>query len=233
MRAFSLNLVSNISRGSSLSPTKTSSWLSKSGLYAFGFYQRGNGYSVGVFLAGIPEKTVVWTANRNVPPVSGNATLLLTDADGRLVLQTEQDQDTDIADISQTASYVSMLDTGNFVLYNSDGDIIWQSFAYPTDALLPTQILPAPNELFSSLSETDQSTGIFFLRMQRDGNLVLYPIGNPIPEYAYWQSETYDMGDKGSLNLDLDGRLYILNATGFTSKNLTHECLEDREPYIC
>ncbi|KAK4845380.1 hypothetical protein QYF36_004362 [Acer negundo] len=64
--------------------------------------------------------------------------------------------------------------------------------------------------------------------MQSDGNLVLYPIGNPVPEYAYWQSKTYDMGDKGSLNLDLDGRLYILNATGFTTKNLTSRVFRRR-----
>ncbi|KAK0604499.1 hypothetical protein LWI29_016274 [Acer saccharum] len=64
--------------------------------------------------------------------------------------------------------------------------------------------------------------------MQKDGNLVLYPIGNPIPEYAYWASGTYDIGDKGSLNLDLDGRLYILNATGFTSKNLTSRVYQRR-----
>ncbi|KAK0605705.1 hypothetical protein LWI29_029853 [Acer saccharum] len=108
---------SNISRGSSLTPTKTSSWLSKSGLYTFGFYQRGNGYySVGVFLAGIQEKTVVWTANRDDPLVSGNATLLFTATDGRPVLQTPQDKETNIADISQIVSYASMLDTGNFVL---------------------------------------------------------------------------------------------------------------------
>jgi len=28
-----------------------------------------------IFIAGIPEKTVVWTANRDGPPVSSNATL--------------------------------------------------------------------------------------------------------------------------------------------------------------
>ncbi|KAL5751947.1 hypothetical protein ACOSP7_022119 [Xanthoceras sorbifolium] len=50
---------SNIKPGSSLTPTGNSSWLSSSGHYAFGFYQRNNGYSVGIFLAGIPDKTVV------------------------------------------------------------------------------------------------------------------------------------------------------------------------------
>lgn len=68
---------SNINIGSSLSPNGNSSWLSPSGIYAFGFYQQSNGssYFVGVFLAGIPEKNVVWTANRDNPPVSSNATL--------------------------------------------------------------------------------------------------------------------------------------------------------------
>ncbi|ESR41070.1 hypothetical protein CICLE_v10027387mg, partial [Citrus x clementina] len=62
---------SNINIGFSLSPNGNSSWLSPSGIYAFGFYQQSNGssYYVGVFLAGIPEKNVVWTANRDNPPM--------------------------------------------------------------------------------------------------------------------------------------------------------------------
>ncbi|KAK2656275.1 hypothetical protein Ddye_009327 [Dipteronia dyeriana] len=211
---------SNISSGS-LTPTKTATWVSKSGLYAFGFYQRGNGYSVGVFLAGIPEKTVVWTANRDDPPVSDNATLLFTATDGRLVLQTPQGQETYIADISQTVSYASMLDTGNFVLCNSDGGIMWQSFAHPTDTLLPTQRLPAGMQLISSASKTDQSTGTFGLYMQRDGNLVQYPNDAITIPTAYWASDTYGMGDNVSLNLDEDGNLFLLNATGFNVKNIT------------
>ncbi|KAK0601716.1 hypothetical protein LWI29_026841 [Acer saccharum] len=212
---------SNISRGSSLTPAKTPSWLSSSGLYAFGFYQRGNGgYAVGVFLAGIPEKTVVWTSRRDDPPVSANTTLLFTAAEGRLVLQTAQGQDTYIADIAQMASYASMLDTGNFVLYNSDGDILWQSFKYPTNTLLPTQTLSAEMELFSSVSETDQSTGFFRLKMQSNGNLVQFPKGTPnTSPYAYWQTKAYGKGV--ALNLDVDGNLYLLSATSFKLENLT------------
>ncbi|KDO41358.1 hypothetical protein CISIN_1g043869mg, partial [Citrus sinensis] len=201
---------SNISIGSSLSPTGNSSWRSPSGLYAFGFYPQRNGsrYYVGVFLAGIPEKTVVWTANRDNPPVSSNATLMFN-SEGRIVLRSgEQGQNSIIADNSQSASSASMLDSGSFVLHNSDGKVIWQTFDHPTDTLLPTQRLSAGTELCSGISETDPSTGKFRLKMQNDGNLVQYPKNTP---------------DTAPLNLDKNGHLFLLNSTGFNIKNLTEE----------
>ncbi|XP_057495643.1 G-type lectin S-receptor-like serine/threonine-protein kinase LECRK2 [Actinidia eriantha] len=213
---------SNITLGSSLTPTSTtnSSWWSPSGLYAFGFYQQDDGYYVGVFLAGIPEKTVVWTANRDDPPVPSNATLAFTD--GMLVLQQPPGQNTSIANLPQSASAASMLDSGNFVLYNSDQEIIWQSFDHPTDTIVPGQRLTAGKELFSGVSETDPSTGIFRLKMQNDGHLVQYPVDVPdAPPHAYWQSETYWVGDNVTLNLDDDGHLYLLNTTGANIRNLT------------
>ena len=139
---------SNVNLGSFLTPTTNSSWLLRSGLYAFGFYQQANGYAVGVFLARISEKTVVWTANRDNPPVLADATLNFT-TDGRLILQSAQGKETNIASPSDSATSASMLDSGNFVLYNSDKKIIWQSFESPTNTLLQDQRLTAGNELLS------------------------------------------------------------------------------------
>ncbi|TYG72612.1 hypothetical protein ES288_D04G035600v1 [Gossypium darwinii] len=191
---------STIRLGSSLTPTTTgkSAWLSPSGLYGFGFYPQGKGYGVGVFLAGVPQRTVVWTANRDDPPVPSTASLALT-TDGRLILQSPPRRDVYIVtDASQKIAAASMLDTGNFVR------------------------LSAGKELVSSVSETDQSTGIFRLVMQDDGNLVQYPVDAPgaIP-YSYWSSSTDGKGDNVSLNLDNDGHLYMLNSTGFNIKDLT------------
>ncbi|XP_043690129.1 G-type lectin S-receptor-like serine/threonine-protein kinase LECRK3 [Telopea speciosissima] len=214
---------SNISLGSSLSPSSTnsSSWLSPSGQFAFGFYPQGNSFAIGIWFAQIPEHTVVWTSNRDDRPSSRDATLLLT-TDGKLVLKrTPKDQPKSIADDSQSASWASMLDTGNFVLYNSSGMIFWQSFDFPTDTLLPGQRLHAGHELFSSLSEADHSTGIFKLNMQSDGNLVQYPNENPqtIPK-SYWATGTNGQGDNVTLNLDDDGHLYLVNRKGKTIYNL-------------
>ncbi|KAM7529108.1 hypothetical protein LguiB_032518 [Lonicera macranthoides] len=213
----------NITTGSSLTPTgNSSSWQSPSGLYAFGFYRQGSGYSVGIFISGIPEKTVVWTANRDNPPVNQTATLALT-ADGRLILQPTQGPETNIANISQSASSASMLNTGNFVLYSSDGDIIWQSFEHPTDTLLVGQPLLNRKSLVSSISETDHSSGISYLVMQSDGNLVQYPLEGPwLPQNSYWSSDTYLAGNNVTLNLNDNGHLYLFNSN-IIIRNITNE----------
>ncbi|KAJ6996297.1 G-type lectin S-receptor-like serine/threonine-protein kinase LECRK3 [Populus alba x Populus x berolinensis] len=211
----------NITLGSSLTPFTNSLWLSPSGLYAFGFFRQRDGYSIGVFLSGISLKTVVWAARRDDAPVPSNATLLFT-SDGRVVLRSAQGDETPIVSASQPASLASMSDSGNFVLYNSDHEIIWQSFDHPTDTLLPTQQLRAGAELVSPVSETHLSTGIYRLKMQHDGHLVQYPVSTPdTAPYAYFASGTNGAGDNVTLNLDPDGRLYLLNSTGFNIKNIT------------
>jgi hypothetical protein len=148
--------------GSFLTPTATnSSWLSRSGLYAFGFYKQGNGYSVGIFLAGLPQKTVVWKANRDMPPVPADVKLNFT-SDGRLLLQSAQGTQTGLASFPEGASSASMLDSGNFVLYNSANQMVWQSFSYPTDTFLPTQNLSHGQVLYSSLSYSTIQRAYFF-----------------------------------------------------------------------
>ncbi|XP_042494135.1 G-type lectin S-receptor-like serine/threonine-protein kinase LECRK1 [Macadamia integrifolia] len=155
---------SNISLGSSLSPSSTnSSWLSPSGRFAFGFYPQGNGFAIGIWFAQIPQLTVVWTSNRDDPPLSSNATLLLT-SNGRLILQdTQEGQEKSIADDLQSASWASMLDTGNFVLYDSSGNSLWESFDhFPTDTLLPgerqTAICSIPGYNFTKFVNGSQDS---------------------------------------------------------------------------
>ncbi|KAK9949911.1 hypothetical protein M0R45_005421 [Rubus argutus] len=219
-------LQSNISLGSSLTPTTNSSWFSRSGLYAFGFYKQGNDFAVGIVVAGVPQKTVVWTANRDGGLVSDNATLLFT-SDG-IALNSTQGRILVVASPVSVSS-ASMLDSGNFVLYNSSREIVWQSFQYPTDTLLPTQALLAGNMLVSPKSETDHSSGIFRLSMQVDGNLVQYPVdAPPIAPYSYFTSFTNGAGSNVSLNLGVDGHVYLLNTTGANIRNLTDGGLPTR-----
>ncbi|XP_030494626.2 G-type lectin S-receptor-like serine/threonine-protein kinase LECRK1 [Cannabis sativa] len=221
-----------ISLGSSLNPNMTNSyWLSSSGQFAFGFYKtQNNGYEVGIWFEKINQKTVTWTANRDGPPIS-NDVLLILRSEGRLVLQDEQGlQKALIANSSQPAASASMLDSGNFVLYNSNSTIIWQSFDHPTDTLLPGQSLVAGNQLVSAVSKTNHSTGRFRLQLETSGNLGQYLAtfqGGFLPEQEYWTSDTE--GDNLSLNLDSNGQLYLVNSTGFNIKNV----IEGRSLVMC
>ncbi|KAJ6682800.1 SERINE/THREONINE-PROTEIN KINASE [Salix koriyanagi] len=57
--------------------------------------------------------------------------------------------------------------------------------------------IPSSNqgsELFSPVSDTDLSTGIFRLKMQNDGNLVQYPVNTPdTAPYAYYLHQTLNV----------------------------------------
>jgi hypothetical protein len=176
-----------------------------------------------------PENIVVWTANRDNPPVSSNATLNLT-IDGDLLLRNDQGEESLIADLSSEDSdpvrSASMLDSGNFVLYNNSYSVIWGSFDSPTDTILGGQNLY--NNLVSSVSRSDHSSGRFYLTMQGDGNLVSYPVSNTVgSENAYWYSEIYYSSDlslnkRGRLSLTRgDSSIYILANDSYPAKKET------------
>jgi hypothetical protein len=210
-----------VKRGSFLTPTTNSSWPSPSGLYAFGFYKQGNGFAVGIFLAGLPLKTVVWTADRDKPPVPADSKLIFT-SDGKLVLQSAQGAETPLTSFPEGATSVSMLDTGNFVLLDSDNQTKWQSFDNPTDTFLPTQTLSHGQALYSSISDTNKSTGKFLVLMQEDGWLAMYPVGTPYTiEYGYWGGGIPGQKNDVVLHLENNGHLYLINGAGVIIKNMT------------
>ncbi|GFS44001.1 cyclin d4;2 [Actinidia rufa] len=175
-----------------------------------------DGRRVGIWLVGKPNDTVVWTANRDDPLVSSNSTLEFT-TDGRLILYTDQGIEQSVAYTNdELAVSAAMLDTGNFVLYDNSSSSIWESFSFPTDTILGNQTLDRDSSLVSSVSSSDHSSGHFIISMQRDGNLVAYPVNSSLdPVDAYWASDTYD-GFK--LNLTVNGLLYL---AGYTTNILT------------
>ncbi|XP_076894559.1 G-type lectin S-receptor-like serine/threonine-protein kinase LECRK1 isoform X1 [Bidens hawaiensis] len=184
----------SISLGSSLiaGAQPPSTWYSQSKLFAFGFYPQGTGYVVAIWLTvggqETPRNTVVWTLDRDKPPMSPNTTLNLTH-EGELILISEN---SDVRKtLSADISFAVMENNGNFVLYNNDMHVLWQSFDYPTDTILQGQNLVGGMELVSSVSKTNYSSGRFRIKMQLDGNLVMYPVNtSDVGEYAYYATYT-------------------------------------------
>jgi hypothetical protein len=78
--------------------------------------------------------------------------------------------------------------------------VLWESFGYPTDTLLPGQSLALDAEF---------TTGRFSMGVQTDGNVVLYVdllTGNS-PGNAYWQEHTNSPDGNTTVTFDAQGRL--------------------------
>ncbi|KAJ9128835.1 hypothetical protein P3X46_034429 [Hevea brasiliensis] len=206
----------NISLGTDITAGTNDSWRSPSGEFAFGFYPlQNNLYLVGIWFDKIPERTLVWSANRDTPAEAGS-TIRLTFA-GQLFL-TYSNGSVQSVYTGAAASLGFMENNGNFVLKDGNSRVIWQSFDSPTDTLLPTQVLTNGQKLFSNAKgTTDYSTGNFMLEMQNDGNLVLSAFH--FSDRGYWTTGTLVSND--SLVFDSNASLYIVNSTNDVIYSLT------------
>ncbi|WCJ25821.1 hypothetical protein M5689_007680 [Euphorbia peplus] len=82
-----------------------------------------------------------------------------------------------------------MLDTGNFVLADSDSVNLWESFNNPRDTILPSQTLKPNTVLFSRFLDTNYSRGRFKPSFWNEGDLRLNPLAWPTElEYASYLS---------------------------------------------
>lgn len=191
--------------------TDNDAWLSSSGKFAFGFYQEGSNFAVGIqFFPNESYSTVIWTADRDRKPVSANATL--TFSNEGLVLHVDEGDRTisDLYDGTFQLASASMLDSGNFVIYDVYNSIAWQSFDNPTDTLMADQKLTTGQSLISSVSANNHSSGRFRFAMQVDEKAVLYPVNTPeTVTNSYWvlaSENTYGLflDNNGNLNFSMD-----------------------------
>ncbi|XP_062083423.1 G-type lectin S-receptor-like serine/threonine-protein kinase RLK1 [Humulus lupulus] len=156
-----------VNLGASLFAAENSSpWLSQNGDFAFGFRQLRNQdhdilFLVCIWYANIPDKTIVWHANG----------LLLTNPQGQELWKSE-------SIVGDTARGV-MSDEGNFIIEDNYSEKLWESFKYPTDTVLPSQVLDIGQVLSSHQSETNFSKGRFQFCLRKDGNVVLKTINLP------------------------------------------------------
>ncbi|XP_022887929.1 G-type lectin S-receptor-like serine/threonine-protein kinase RLK1 [Olea europaea var. sylvestris] len=211
--AFSQNN-GTITVGTSIVATERSTpWLSPSGDFAFGFQklQSNDMFQLAIWYDKIPNKTVVWYPNVT-NPISGDSTvgidaqngLVLRDPQGRVLWST--------IDIVDDVSHGFLNDTGNFVLVRSDSVSIWESFNYPSDTLLPTQIIAINDTLVSRKSETNFSRGRFYLRMLSDGNLVLNT--RSVPTNSDFDDEYYNSQSSDPANASNSGYQLVFNERG-------------------
>ncbi|KAL6343623.1 hypothetical protein AAG906_024988 [Vitis piasezkii] len=209
----------NISLGSSFDTHTNSSWLSLSGDFAFGFYPLPGGlFLLGIWFNKIPEKTVVWSANRDAPaPAGSSVNLMLT---GSLVLTFPNGTVSLISNGASAANSASLQNNGNLVLRNSVSSVVWQSFDNPTDTLLLGQKVPWDHRLYSNANGTvDYSTGKFMLEVGTDGNVVLATFR--WADSGYWWTDTIQPNVSLVFN-ESTALMYVTNLTSIIYRLTTN-----------
>ncbi|KAK8993116.1 hypothetical protein V6N11_033220 [Hibiscus sabdariffa] len=188
---FSISRASNLlHRGSHLSVEHHDSDLltSPDTTFTCGFYPvTENAYCFSIWYTSSAHKTLVWTANYD-NPVNGKGSKASLRPDGAFVLtdidgSTAWETNTTSTDV-QTAE---LLDNGNLVLKNSSGRILWQSFDFPTDTLVPQQPFTKSMKLISRLGNGSYAAGYFSFFFDSDNVLKLIYEGPDISS-LYWPS---------------------------------------------
>ncbi|KAK4492415.1 hypothetical protein RD792_003220 [Penstemon davidsonii] len=222
----------NITLGSSIVANRSNStWLSPSGEFAFGFQQIVPGsYLLAIWFNNIPQRTIVWSANRNNLAEEGSIIQLFQD--GRFELNDPRGQRIWAANLAgPRVAYAAMLDIGNFVLASNTSRVVWQSFDEPTDTLLPGQTLNQGGDLVASFSETNYSSGRFLFAMQTDGNLVFYTRNFPMNDniFAYTSTQTVDSGYQVVFNQS--GYIFLAARNGTILSFLSSESASSSQFY--
>ncbi|XWS49687.1 hypothetical protein CRYUN_Cryun12cG0024500 [Craigia yunnanensis] len=172
-------------------------------------------FLLAIWFEKIPDKTIVWNANRNNPVQEGSRVVFSA---SWLVLNDHKGQTIWEAKPASTVSYAAMLDSGNFMLAANNSGYVWESFKNPTDTIWPTQVLDLGSVLSSRLTKTNFSRGRFELHFVNGSlqlNLVAWPT---LSRYDYYySSRTYNVNPHESgyqLVFNESANIYIVKTNG-------------------
>ncbi|XP_045800233.1 G-type lectin S-receptor-like serine/threonine-protein kinase SD2-5 isoform X1 [Trifolium pratense] len=157
--------------------------ISKNQNFVFGFTTTANDTTKFLLvIVHVPSSKVIWTANR-AKPVS-NSDDFVFDKKGNAFLQKDRILIWSTNTINKGVSSMMLQDNGNLVLLGSDNStVIWQSFDFPTDTLLPEQVFKEGMKLTSEPSLNN----LTYVLEIKSGNVVL-SAGFKIPQ-VYWSME--------------------------------------------
>ncbi|CAL5390962.1 unnamed protein product [Camellia sinensis] len=118
------------------SVTGNNTIVSSGGSFEMGFFSPGNSRNtyLGIWYKKISVQTVVWVANREIPLVNSSGVLTIIDPG---ILALVDGTGSVIWFPNVTGPVAQLMESGNLVVKDANNNILWQSFDYPRDTLLP------------------------------------------------------------------------------------------------
>ncbi|KAI9105157.1 hypothetical protein K1719_022686 [Acacia pycnantha] len=187
--------------------------LSDKATFALGFFTPSNSSRnryVGIWYNKVSTQTVVWVANRD-NPLNDTSGVLSINTHGNVVVSLDNSRTglnlvwSSNGSFSSSSSikntFAKLLDTGNLVLIEDGGiqRILWQSFDYPCDTMMPFMKLGLERKtglnrfLTSWKSSDDPGFGNVSYRIDPTGypQLYMYRNGNPIWRVGSWTGKRW------------------------------------------
>ncbi|PIN03977.1 Non-specific serine/threonine protein kinase [Handroanthus impetiginosus] len=134
------NSTETITSARFISDAKNEFLLSSQAIFKLGFFSPLNSSTqyVGIWFNQVPKQTIIWIANRNTPLKNRNGIFKIAD-DGNIAVFSGSILvcSSNVFMAGLVNSSVRILLTGNLVLTNGSGHVVWQSFDYLTDRGLP------------------------------------------------------------------------------------------------
>ncbi|MED6186555.1 hypothetical protein PIB30_067840 [Stylosanthes scabra] len=155
--------------------------ISSGRIFEAGFHSFGNSQNLYfcIWYMNISPRSIVWVANRDTPVTNSGAMFKVSDGGNPVLIHGSGTQIwSSNATETVTDPVMLLLDTGNMVVRNgssSSGRILWESFDYPGDTLLPGMVLHVNrvtgvyNSLRSWKDSSDPGSGEFFYHLDAHG----------------------------------------------------------------
>ncbi|KAJ4703327.1 Receptor-like kinase [Melia azedarach] len=189
-----------ITRKRFISDGHNESLVSSGGIFRLGFFSPGQSRFryIGIWFNKISIQSVVWVANR-VTPIKNFAGIFKIDENGNLAVFDGNDSSslwsTNVS-VPTRSTKAKLLDSGNLVLLAENErekteTILWQSFDYPTDTLLPGMKFGLNKKtglihtISSWKSSDDPAPGEFSNRLDPSGLPQFFMYKGTIP---YWRA---------------------------------------------
>ncbi|KAG8656274.1 G-type lectin S-receptor-like serine/threonine-protein kinase SD2-5 isoform X2 [Manihot esculenta] len=184
---------------------------SKNSTFGFGFYTALDAQSYLLVIIHLKSAKVVWTANRGL--LISDSDKFLFEKNGDVYLQRGDGVAWSAGTKGQRVTSMELMDSGNMVLHGDSGRILWQSFSYPTDTLLPGQEFVEGMRLKSF---PNKNTLTNYLEI-KSGDLVLY--AGYITPQIYWSLANESRKTNSSVKGKVHYASLLSNSWNFYDQN--------------